>query len=77
MLTSVLWIYIFFVSWILVSVLQDPDPPNDPYIQVRVMKDYGEVTFSNGSVNLREGLSLWLLRDEAHTLMMEGVLECV
>lgn len=55
----------------------DPEPPNDPYIQVRVMKDYGEVTFSSGSVHLRPGLSLWLLRDEAHNLLIEGVLRPV
>jgi hypothetical protein len=42
-----------------------------------VMKDYGEVTFSSGSVSLRPGLSLWLLREEAHTLLQEGVLESV
>lgn len=55
----------------------DPEPPNDPYIQVRVMKDYGEVTFSSGSVTLREGLSLWLLREEAHTFLQEGVISPV
>ncbi len=55
----------------------DPEPPIDPYIQVRVMKDYGEVTFSSGSVHLRPGLSLWLLRDEAHNLLIEGVLRPV
>jgi len=55
----------------------DPEPPTDPYVQVRVMKDYGEVTFSSGSVSLRPGLSLWLLREEAHTLLQEGVLESV
>ena len=55
----------------------DPEPPNDPYIQVRVMKDHGEVTFSSGSVTLREGLSLWLLREEAHTFLQEGVISPV
>lgn len=55
----------------------DPEPPIDPYIQVRVMKEYGEVTFSSGSVHLRPGLSLWLLRDEAHNLLIEGVLRPV
>lgn len=55
----------------------DPEPPTDPYIQVRVMKDYGEVTFSSGSVTLREGLSLWLLREEAHTFLQEGVISPV
>lgn len=57
--------------------LQDPVPPDDPYVQVRVMKDYGEVTFSSGTVKLKKGQSHWLLRDEAHPLLMDEVLECV
>ena len=57
--------------------LQDPVPPDDPYVQVRVVKDYGEVTFSSGTVKLKKGQSHWLLRDEAHPLLMDEVLECV
>jgi hypothetical protein len=46
-------------------------------VQVRVLRDYGEATFSSGSVKLRRGQSHWLPRDEAHTLIMDGVLEWV
>lgn len=52
-------------------------PPEDPFVQVRVMRDYGEAAFSSGSVKLRRGQSHWLPRDEAHGLIMDGVLECV
>lgn len=30
--------------------MQDPMPPDDPYVQVRVMRDYGEVVFTSGKV---------------------------
>ena len=41
------------------------------------MRDYGEAAFSSGSVKLSRGQSHWLPRDEAHGLIIEGVLECV
>jgi hypothetical protein len=58
-------------------LLQDPVPPEDPFIQVRVLCDYGDAAFTSGSVKLRRGQSHWLPRDEAHGLIIEGVLECV
>lgn len=58
-------------------IQQDPVPPEDPYVQVRVLKDYGEAAFSSGSVTLKRGQAHWLPRDEAHGLVMDGVLECV
>lgn len=58
-------------------LLQDPVPPDDPYVQVRVLKSYGEVLFASGKVSLQRGKSHWLPRDEAHPLVMEGVLEFV
>ena len=56
---------------------QDPVPPDDPYVQVRVLKSYGEVLFTSGKVSLQRGKSHWLPRDEAHPLVMDGVLEFV
>jgi GINS complex subunit 1 len=53
----------------------DPTPPDDPYVQVRVLKDFGDVVFSSGKVSLARGKSHWLPRDEAHPLVMDGVLE--
>jgi GINS complex subunit 1 len=55
----------------------DAAPPADPFVQVRVLRDYGEAAFSCGSVKLRRGQSHWLPRDEAHPLVQDGVLECV
>ena len=42
-----------------------------------MVRDYGEVVFSSGRVALERGKSHWLPRDEAHPLLMDGVLECV
>ncbi|KDD76010.1 hypothetical protein H632_c398p2 [Helicosporidium sp. ATCC 50920] len=53
----------------------DPMPPDDPFVQVRVLKDYGEVVFSTGKVYLQCGKSHWLPRDEAHALLMDNTLE--
>ena len=51
--------------------------PGSACLQVRVLRDYGEVVFSSGRVALERGKSHWLPRDEAHPLLMDGVLECV
>lgn len=45
--------------------------------QVRVLRDYPDVVFSSGKVSLQRGKSHWLPRDEAHPLVMDGVLELV
>lgn len=36
--------------------LQDPTPPDDPYVQVKVVRDYGEVMFTTGKVRGRSRL---------------------
>jgi hypothetical protein len=37
--------------------VQDPSPPDDPYVQVKVLRDYGEVVFTSGKVRgYRAGL---------------------
>lgn len=62
---------------LLPSLHQDPEPPEDPFAQVRVLRDFGEVVFSSGKISLQRGKSHWLPRDEAHPLVMDGVLEFV
>ena len=42
-----------------------------------MLRDYGEVVFSSGKVSLERGKSHWLLRDEVHPLLMDGVLELI
>ncbi|PRW60599.1 DNA replication complex GINS PSF1 isoform X1 [Chlorella sorokiniana] len=53
----------------------DPSPPDDPYVQVRVLRDYGDIVFTSGKVSLQRGKSHWLPKDEVHPLVMDGVLE--
>ena len=53
---------------------QDESPPKDPDMYVRVLRDYGEVAFSMGSVVLKKGSTHFLPRAEADPLIREGVL---
>ncbi|KAK9906856.1 hypothetical protein WJX75_009228 [Coccomyxa subellipsoidea] len=52
----------------------DESPPKDPDMYVRVLRDYGEVAFSMGSVVLKKGSTHFLPRAEADPLIREGVL---
>lgn len=54
--------------------LQDGEPPKDPDMYVRVLRDYGEISFSMGSVVLKKGSTHFLPRAEADPLIREGVL---
>ena len=56
---------------------QDQTPPKDPSIEVRVLKDYGEVFLTLGRANLKKGTVHLLPRTEAEPLIREGVLESV
>lgn len=58
----------------IVTCLQDESPPKDPDMYVRVLRDYGEVAFSMGSVVLKKGSTHFLPRAEADPLIREGVL---
>ena len=57
--------------------MRPPTTPPRPPGQVRVLRDYPDVVFSSGKVSLQRGKSHWLPRDEAHPLVMDGVLELV
>lgn len=54
--------------------MQEETPPKDPDIFVRVLRDYGDVAFSMGSVSLKKGSTHFLPRAEADPLIREGVL---
>ena len=53
---------------------QDMDPPKDPSVQVRCVKDHGSVVFSIGSVNLAKDTAHLLPREEAEPFISSGVL---
>lgn len=55
----------------------DCNPPDDPYVNVKVLRDYGEVVFTSGKVLLERGRYYWIPRDEAHPLVLDGVMEYV
>lgn len=54
---------------------QDQAPPKGYVINVRVLKDYGEVAFSVGPAQLAAGSVHTLPLDEVQPLIRAGVLE--
>ena len=54
---------------------QDKIPPKDPFIEVRVLKDYGEITTDSGTVNLQKNTVHFLRRSDVELLIRQGVLE--
>ena len=50
-------------------------PPRDLNISVRVLKDYGTIETSVGSVVMAQGVVHLLPRTEAEPLIRQGVLE--
>ncbi|KAJ5079032.1 partner of sld5 [Anaeramoeba ignava] len=60
------------------DLTQDHQPPsNDLYIEVRVLKDYGQIFIDGGQsiVELKKNSRLFLRRVDAENLIREGVLE--
>eukprot|EP00951_Prasinocladus_malaysianus_P043191 scaffold535726_cov32-Prasinocladus_malaysianus.AAC.1 len=52
----------------------DIDPPKDPSIQVRCIKDHGDVEFSIGKVILAKDTAHLLPREEAEPFINSGIL---
>ncbi len=55
--------------------VQDEAPPKGYLVNVRVVRDYGEVAFSVGAAQLAAGSVHTLPLDEAQPLLRSGVLE--
>ncbi|KAG4108217.1 PSF1 domain-containing protein [Neocallimastix lanati (nom. inval.)] len=51
------------------------DPPKDPYIEVRVLKDCGEIYTENGLVTLSKNSQHYLRRTDVEHLINEGYLK--
>ena len=50
-------------------------PPKALKIQVRVLRDFGQVTTLDGKINLVRGTTHFLRRSEVENLIRQGVLE--
>lgn len=55
--------------------MQDMLPPRDPNVSVRVLRDFGDVMLSIGSVLLQKGSVHLLPREEAEPLMRENLVQ--
>eukprot|EP00002_Diphylleia_rotans_P002191 TRINITY_DN11363_c0_g1_i1.p1 TRINITY_DN11363_c0_g1~~TRINITY_DN11363_c0_g1_i1.p1 ORF type:complete len:192 (+),score=38.03 TRINITY_DN11363_c0_g1_i1:113-688(+) len=60
-----------------VDLTMHTNPPKDLYIEVRVLKDYGEIMTDNGSVRLVRNTTHYLLRTDVEHLIRQGILEHV
>jgi len=50
-------------------------PPKDPYIQVRVLEDIGEVSLGDHSVSLTKNSLHFLRRTDAEQFISQGLME--
>jgi len=57
------------------DLLSSPEPPRELFIEVRVLKDVGEIWTENGRVMLLKGAQLLLMRRDVEKLIMRGLLE--
>jgi GINS complex subunit 1 len=52
-------------------------PPKALKIQVRVLKDFGQITTLEGTINLQKGTTHFLKRSDVESLVRQGVVEHV
>ena len=50
-------------------------PPRDPNVSVRVLKDFGDIVLTVGTVLLQKGSVHLLPRGEAEPLIREGLVQ--
>eukprot|EP00301_Raphidiophrys_heterophryoidea_P023865 c7580_g1_i1.p1 GENE.c7580_g1_i1~~c7580_g1_i1.p1 ORF type:complete len:199 (-),score=33.66 c7580_g1_i1:382-978(-) len=60
-----------------VNILASIDPPKSVYVEVRVLRNEGQVQLDSGSVVLTPGTTHLLVRSEVEHLIRQGVLEQV
>ena len=63
--------------WLISPPCQDPSPPKQQKVEVRVLVDFGSFWTRDGEVLLAARSTHLLWRDEAQPLIAEGVLEKV
>lgn len=61
----------YHLSDFLYPLLQDMVPPKDPYIQVRVLEDIGEVSLGDHSVSLTKNSLHFLRRTDAEQFISQ------
>ncbi|XP_057967139.1 uncharacterized protein LOC131157186 isoform X2 [Malania oleifera] len=64
-----------YMSELELDLTVDMVPPKDPYIQVRVLDDIGEVLLSDQSANLTRHSMHFLKRTDAEQFISQGLME--
>ncbi|KAK6912185.1 GINS subunit, domain A [Dillenia turbinata] len=64
-----------YMSELELDLTVDMVPPKDPYIQVRVLDDIGEVLLSDQSANLARHSMHFLKRSDAEQFISQGLME--
>jgi len=64
-----------YMTEIELDLTADFEPPKDLYIEVRVLKDEGEITTINGTINLKVNTTHYLRRSDVEHLIRRGVVE--
>jgi len=64
-----------YMSKVGVQLTADQTPPKDLYVEVRVLKDYGEISTDIGMVTLEKHTTTYLPRRDCELLIRQGVLE--
>lgn len=75
--TTILAVYCNYLMLLLILQLlsQDLKPPKDLYVEVRVLRDCGEVMTESGVVNLAAHSQHFLRRVVVEQLIRQGLLE--
>ncbi|KAF1332387.1 DNA replication complex gins protein psf1, partial [Globisporangium splendens] len=58
-----------------IDLSADTEPPKDLYVEVRVLRDCGEIMTENGLVNLEANSTHFLRRVDVEQLIRQGLLE--
>uniref|UniRef100_A0ACD5TFP2 Uncharacterized protein n=1 Tax=Avena sativa TaxID=4498 RepID=A0ACD5TFP2_AVESA len=64
-----------YISEMDIDLTVDMVPPKDPYIQVRVLEDIGEVSLGDHSISLTKNSLHFLRRTEAEQFISQGLME--
>ncbi|KAF6990433.1 hypothetical protein CFC21_007625 [Triticum aestivum] len=64
-----------YISEMDIDLTVDMVPPKDPYIQVRVLEDIGEVSLGDHSVSLTKNSLHFLRRTDAEQFISQGLME--
>mmetsp|Transcript_3500 Transcript_3500/g.6628 ORF Transcript_3500/g.6628 Transcript_3500/m.6628 type:complete len:198 (+) Transcript_3500:79-672(+) len=60
-----------------VDLSQDPEPPKEVWIEVRVLKDHGTILTDDGEISLKKHEQMFLRRSDSELLIRQGILKLI